>query len=171
MAGLGETSRTMHLITPEFGLRQRIHKVITDLPLAPGKPIDFGVMNFCRTCKKCADFCPSKAIPFETEPNWTPLGPYQIAGVKIWHRNEPACNAYMRMAGMPVGCAICFAVCPLSQGKREAIYHNLMRTSISKAPIFNRFFRKMDDFLGYGYRDDPEKYWEMDLPPFGWEQT
>jgi hypothetical protein len=44
-----------------------------------------------------------------------------------------------------------------------------MRRTIASAPGFDRAIRKMDDFLGYGYRDDPETIWNLDLPPFGWE--
>jgi len=169
MAGMGETSRTMHLITPEYGLRQRVFKVITDLPLAPGKPVDFGVMRFCRVCKKCADFCPTKALPMETEPSWTIRGDFQATGIKVWHRDEPRCLAYIRLAGNSQGCIVCFAVCPLSKGKRESLYQELMRRTIATAPGFDRAIRKMDDLLGYGYRDDPETIWDLDLPPFGWE--
>jgi epoxyqueuosine reductase len=169
MAGLGEQCRLMHLMTPEYGTRQRVFKLITDLPLISGKPIDFGVMHFCRVCKKCADFCPVKAIPNDTEPNWEVRGAYQNPGVRIWRRNDPVCNAYMRQAGYPEGCAICFAVCPLSKGNRQAFVHDFMRTTISKTPVLDRFFRNMDDFLGYGIRNDPALFWNLDLPPFGWK--
>jgi epoxyqueuosine reductase len=53
-AGLGELGRSGLLITPEFGPRIRVSKVFTDLPLFPDKPIEFGVWDFCRQCKKCA---------------------------------------------------------------------------------------------------------------------
>jgi len=169
MAGLGETCRVMHLLTPEYGLRQRVYKLITDLPLAPGKPIDFGAMEFCRVCKKCADSCPVQAIPHDTDPSWEIRGSYQNYGVRIWRRNEPACNAYMRQSGFNEGCSICFAVCPLSKGNRKTFYHDIMRATINTTPVLDRFFRNMDDFFGYGIKGDPEKFWEMDLPPFGWD--
>jgi ferredoxin len=99
MAGLGEHCRAMHVITPEQGLRQRIFAVVTDLPLAPGKPVDFGVMRFCRVCKKCSDVCPPKAINGDTEPSWNILGDYQQAGIKSWHRIEPRCLSYIKQSG------------------------------------------------------------------------
>jgi reductive dehalogenase len=166
MAGLGETCRVMHLITPEFGLMQRVFILVTDLPLAPGKPIDFGVMKFCRTCKKCADFCPTQAIPHITEPTWEVNGPYNRAGVRLWRRNEALCRAYIYVSG---ACAICFAVCPYSR-LHNSSYTNLWQSTAANTPVFNRLFRKMDDFMGYGARtgDDIEKFWELELPPFGW---
>ena len=70
MAGLGELGRTNRIISPVYGPLQRVFKVITDLPLAPTKPIDAGIMEFCRTCKKCAEACPSGALSMEPEPSW-----------------------------------------------------------------------------------------------------
>jgi len=42
-AGLGEIGRNGILVTPEFGPRVRLSKVLTDLPLVPDSPIEFGV--------------------------------------------------------------------------------------------------------------------------------
>ena len=169
MAGLGEHSRTMHMITPEYGLRQRVFKILTDLPLAPGKPVDFGVMRFCRVCKKCSDVCPPKALNGDTEPSWSILGDYQQSGIKSWHRMEPNCLSYIYQAGNSQGCILCFAVCPLSKGKRETIYQDLIRRTIATTPTFDRAIRKMDDLLGNGQRSDAETIWDLDLPPFGWD--
>jgi reductive dehalogenase len=167
MAGLGEHSRIMHLMTPEYGVRQRVFALITDLPLAPGKPVDFGVMRFCRVCKKCSDFCPVKAINSNTEPSWQILGDYQQAGIKSWHRVEPRCLAYIYQAGYSQGCIICFAVCPLS--KRESTYQAMIRRTVATTPVFDRAIRKMDDYLGYGIRNDPDTFWDLNLPQFGWD--
>ena len=169
MAGLGEHSRAMHVITPEFGLRQRIFAMITDLPLAPGKPVDFGVMRFCRVCKKCSDICPPKALNPDTDPSWQILGDYQQAGIKSWHRVEPRCLSYIKQSGSSQGCILCFAVCPLSKGKNESIYQSLIKRTVATTPTFDRAIRKMDDYLQYGQRNDADTFWDMDLPPFGWD--
>ncbi|MBW2513361.1 MAG: reductive dehalogenase, partial [Deltaproteobacteria bacterium] len=63
-AGLGEIARNGLLITPKFGPRVRLAKVLTDLPLVPDRPIEFGVWDFCLACEKCAKKCPSKSIMF-----------------------------------------------------------------------------------------------------------
>jgi hypothetical protein len=47
----------------------------------------------------------------------------------------------------------------------------LQRWTTANTSLFNGFFRRMDDFLGYGWRDDPEDiegFWDLDLPPFGY---
>jgi epoxyqueuosine reductase len=166
MAGVGESCRVMHLVTPEFGLMQRVFVVITDMPLPPGKPVDFGVTQFCRVCKKCADLCPAAAISPATEPTWEVKGPYNRPGVRHWYRDEVKCRAYIYQAG---ACAVCFAVCPYSK-THQSSYTNLWQSTVSKTPVFNRFFRKMDDFMGYGARagEDVAQFWDLDLPPFGW---
>ncbi|UCE97762.1 MAG: reductive dehalogenase [Dehalococcoidia bacterium] len=169
MCGMGELSRMGHVITPEFGLRQRVFKLITDMPLAPGKPIDFGAMNFCRTCKKCADNCPPQAITKDTEPSWDTRGkPYHSPGVKAWYWPQENCQAYWRQIQE---CSICYAVCPLSKGGSKAIYHDLQRWATANTPVFNRFFRNIDDFLDFGRRSKPEEiegWWDLDLPPWGY---
>ncbi len=71
-AGLGELGRNGLLMTPEYGPRVRISQVLTDLPLLPDEPIEFGVTQFCEQCKKCARYCPGQAIMYEertTQPN------------------------------------------------------------------------------------------------------
>ena len=167
MAGLGETCRTMHLITPEHGQTERVFCAITDLPLAPGKPVDFGAYNFCKTCKKCADNCPAGAISHSTEPTWEKRGFYQRSGVRTWYRNEPACRAYMYQVDN--SCGICIAVCPFSK-LYKAPYHDTVRCITASSTLFNRFFRKMDDFMGYGLRPESEleSFWGMDQPPWGY---
>jgi reductive dehalogenase len=169
LAGLGELARMGHTITPEFGLRQRIWKLITDLPLAPGKPVDFGAMRFCKTCKKCAQHCPAQAISHDTEPSWETHGkPYLHSGVRNWFLTQDACNVYMLQNS---SCSVCFAVCPLSKGGHKAFYHDLQRWTIANTSLFDGFFTRMDGFLDYGLKTDPkeiEGWWDLDLPPWGW---
>ncbi len=167
MSGMGEMGRTMHLITPEHGQTERIFTAITDLPLAPGKPVDFGALKMCRVCKKCADLCPAGAIPKDTEPSWEPNAFYHRGGVRTWYRDEARCRAYMYQVDN--SCGICIAVCPFSK-LYKAPYHDVVRTITSRTAAFDRFFRKMDDFMGYGIRqpDEIEKFWDMDMPPWGY---
>ena len=52
------------LITEKFGSRVHLYDVIlTDLPLATDKPIDLGVEELCKECRKCASTCPTKISP------------------------------------------------------------------------------------------------------------
>ena len=164
MGGLGEMSRIEHIVSPSRGFSHRVFKMITDLPLTPTAPIDTGVMDFCRVCKKCSELCPAAAITPATEPTWDIPGPYKNQGIRGWSRTEPLCYSYWRQTS--TGCGYCLAVCPLNRPQTTA-YFNAMRSTIASTATFNRSFRKMDDMLNWGPRSDPETFWDIEMPTFG----
>ncbi|TCX53505.1 reductive dehalogenase [Dehalobacter sp. 14DCB1] len=143
-AGLGELSRIGILITPEFGPRQRLCKIFTDLPLAVDKPITFGVKEFCMNCKKCADACPSQAISHDKEPSFVAATPSTNAGVKRWALNADKCLKQWGEAG--TDCGVCIKVCPYN--KPNEWHHDFVKlgTRTPARPVL-RFF---DDLFGYG---------------------
>ena len=165
MAGLGELSRLNRLITPEFGPMVRVFKMLTDLPVAVDKPIDAGIMEFCKRCKKCAEACPSESLSYEDEPTWEIQGGWNNPGHKAYFENAVTCRAYWReQAG--TNCGICFAVCPFSK-KDKAWVHEWVKASASTVPALDGFFRSMDDAFGYGIQASAEEWWGLDLPEFG----
>jgi ferredoxin len=110
-AGLGECGGNGMLITPEFGSRLRLCKVLTDAPLVPGKPIEFGAMDFCERCGKCALACPADAIT-AGEQTSEALCPSNNPGVLKWPVHAEKCLRYWRING--TDCANCISSCPLS---------------------------------------------------------
>jgi reductive dehalogenase len=165
IAGLGELSRLNRLITPEYGPMVRVFLLITDLPLTTDKPIDAGIMKFCKQCKKCAETCPPGALSFEDEPSWEPQGDWSNPGHKTFFEDGVKCYTYWReVAGS--GCGICFAVCPFAK-KDKAWAHAWAKASISLFPLLNSFFRSMDDAFSYGAQKDPDAWWDLDLPEYG----
>lgn len=165
MAGLGELSRLNRLITPEFGPMVRVFKLLTDLPVATDKPIDAGIMEFCKRCKKCAEACPSESLSFEDEPTWEVQGGWNNPGHKAYFENSVTCMTYWREeAG--TNCGICFAVCPFSK-KDKAWVHEWVKAGSSVAPVLDGFFRSMDDAFGYGTKASAEDWWSLDLPEYG----
>lgn len=60
IAGLGEIGYSKMFLTPEFGPRQRLAAVLTDMPLEPD-PIYAGP-KLCDRCMSCARECPTQAI-------------------------------------------------------------------------------------------------------------
>jgi reductive dehalogenase len=154
-AGFGEQGRNGKLITPEFGPSLRLCKVITDLPLVRDQPMRFGVIEFCEVCQKCADDCPSNSIP-QGPREWTGPSISNNPGNLTWQIDHETCRRYWAM-GNATNCTICIRACPFT--KAPGLGHELVRTFISNAPIFNSFMRKMDDVLGYGKQKDPSKYW------------
>lgn len=136
-AGLGELGRFGYLITKKFGPRVRLAAVTTDLPLLPDKPVDIGVEDFCRACKKCAVCCPANAIAMDDQT--------RVNGSLRWKLNEQSCFDYWGKVG--TGCNICMRVCPWSHAK--ALPHALIKELVSRNVMARRLFTIMDDIF-YG---------------------
>lgn len=154
-AGLGELGRNGLLITPAFGPRVRLCKVLTDLPLKPDPAIDIGVQAFCEKCVKCAEKCPSKAIlPGERIAN--PLSISNNSGLLKWPLDAERCFKYW--AANQVDCAICIRTCPFN--KPVGRLHDFTRLLIKNAPWLNKGFVWLDDFLGYGKEAIADKFWD-----------
>jgi len=137
-AGLGELGRLGYLVTKELGPRVRLGAVTTDLPLIPDKPVDIGVGDFCRICKKCAVCCPSHSIPKEKEQT-------VVNGLRRWKLNEETCFEYWGKIG--TDCNICMRVCPWSH---ERTYpHRIILWLVTRNKLSRRLFSIMDDVF-YG---------------------
>jgi epoxyqueuosine reductase len=57
-AGIGWIGRNNLLVTPQFGSRQRLITVLTDMPLRTDAPSSLG----CADCRACISSCPSHSI-------------------------------------------------------------------------------------------------------------
>jgi reductive dehalogenase len=142
-AGLGECGRLGYLMTKEFGPRVRLGAISTDLPLVPDKPVDIGVEDFCRICKKCATCCPSKSIPMGD--------PVEVNGTLRWKLNAETCFDYWGTVG--TDCNICMRVCPWSHA--NTFPHKIIRELITRNRYSRRFFSIMDDIF-YGKKPKPK---------------
>jgi epoxyqueuosine reductase len=161
-AGLGELSRLNKLVSPEFGAGLRLCKVFTDLPMACDKPIDCGIVEFCKRCKKCAEACPSRALSFDEEPSFKVRGPWNNPGHKAWFEDSYKCYQYWQKVGS--GCAICVASCPFTKAAGGWV-HDMVETTVSITPVADHFFRAMDDAFGYGKQPrDLEQWWTKPRP-------
>ena len=148
-AGLGQLGRFGALLTPEFGPRVRLCKVLTDLPLKPTAPIDFGVTEYCDACHKCADYCPSQAILYgkRTHKKRTPS---TNPGLLKWPFDGEKCMRYWYKNGAKtdkgmyhIDCYQCVNVC--SFNKKPGIGHDMIRWSIRHLPALDRFWVFADD--------------------------
>ncbi|MCK5310907.1 MAG: reductive dehalogenase [Desulfobacteraceae bacterium] len=142
-AGLGEVGRQGYLIAPKFGARVRIFAVLTDMPLIPDKPISLGVEEFCKSCKKCADSCPSKSIPHGEKEIFN--------GFEKWKLDEDSCFDYWSKVG--TDCSICMAICPFS--RPNTLLHKFVRLFVAKSKIAQILFPYVDNFL-YGKKWRPK---------------
>ncbi len=117
-AGLGQLGRNGLLITPEYGACVRIGKVLTNMPLVPDKPIDFGVTEFCENCMRCAKTCEVEAISLEDRTTEPPVETGNPGALK-WYINGKKCLQYWIDSG--ASCTACQAVCPFTQSRYELL--------------------------------------------------
>lgn len=136
-AGIGEIGRMGIIITEDYGPRVRLGVVTTNLPLVPDSPISFGVQDACSACKKCAQNCPSQAIPHE--------GKAQFEGVSKWKVSQEKCFEFWCKVG--TDCAICMNTCPYS--KPDTLIHRLFRLCLKRSHFTRQIMVSLDDYL-YG---------------------
>lgn len=105
-AGIGQIGRCNCVISKEYGNRLKIGAVLTNIPLIEDGPVDFGIVEFCQSCLKCAIDCPAKAVSFKD--------PEVFNGLLQWRHHDTKC---MEMwLNLETGCGICMASCPFSHG-------------------------------------------------------
>jgi ferredoxin len=147
-AGLGEIGRMGLLMTPRQGPRVRLGVVTTTLELIPDERVPSeAVIDFCIICKKCAENCPSKSIPFDKRK--------EIDGALRWRINPDSCFSYWNVIG--TDCGVCMTVCPYSHA--DTAPHNILRWGIARSGFVRRGALWLDD-LFYGKkparREPPE---------------
>ena len=140
-AGLGEVGRIGILMNEELGPRCRLGLVTTDMPLAADAPAPFGASLFCEKGRKCADACPSGAIPKGGKVPWN--------GTGKWKLKPEACYKAWREFGSD--CAVCVLVCPYS--KPDTPIHRLVRLAVKRSGLARRLALLADD-LFYGTAGD-----------------
>jgi len=114
-AGIGELGKHGSLICREYGSNFRLAAVLTDLPLAPGSPLDIGVEDLCAVCQRCVLDCPPRAILEQKQ---------LVRGVRKWYVDFDSCIPYFVKT---LGCAICIEVCPWSEpGRGQQLSEQLL---------------------------------------------
>jgi len=119
-AGLGEQGRHGVLVTPELGSNIRPAVVTTNIPMKTDKPISFGVEDFCRTCKICADQCPTGAISTEDKE--------EVRGYWRWQIDISKCHNFWYSNLGNVGCRLCLTSCPYSR-KSNWLHRGALKVS------------------------------------------
>jgi epoxyqueuosine reductase len=106
-AGIGWLGKHTNVITRDYGSWIFIGEIITSLELQPDTPVG----DFCGSCTKCIEACPTRAI----------VNPYVVDSSKclsyltIEHRGEIGSDFDGAMNGWIFGCDICQDVCPWNE--------------------------------------------------------
>jgi hypothetical protein len=158
---------------------------------------------------KCAEACGEGALSLDKEPTWditenatpynaaaeSPLsvpgantpqpGGWHQGGVKAYYEDSRKCRAW-KLYPEACNAGRCFASCTFTKYDAAAI-HEVVAATLSTTPVFNGFFRTMDDVFGYGLRgrrhDDfetgerdsvdaaQESWWDLVTPIYGVDTT
>ena len=150
LAGLGELSRIGELVlNPFLGPRFKTTVITTDLPMAVDAPIDFGLQDFCSKCLKCAVECPCNAISFGDK--------IMFNGYEMWKPDVEKCTLYRVTNSRGASCGRCMKMCPFN--KEGLLAHRAALWLAIKVPVLRRLLARMDDWLGYGRRNEEGKWW------------
>lgn len=141
-AGLGEAGRSGMLNTKKYGPAVRLIAITTDLPMAVDSPVDIGVKDLCRKCKKCAEVCPVGAISHKDEQE-------VVRGVKLWPVDGEKCWRHRAAGGGDCSCFYCLSAC--CWVKPQNILHWSVAELVARFSLARTVFAWLDDVL-YGHQ-------------------
>lgn len=160
LAGIGELARVSYINTPKYGITLRgVMRMPTDMPLAPTKPIDAGMREFCKTCGICADLCPMGALE-KGDPTWEGSKPFMNKGYESWRCDYDKCPH----------CPVCQGTCPFNSIPNGSFIHEIVKPTVATAPLFNTFFRNMHKSFEYGRKFEND-FWSFESPTYNIDTT
>ncbi len=151
-AGIGEVSRVGIILNPFLGLGYKAAAVLTDMPIIPDKPIDFGLQNFCQNCRICAENCPSRAIPMGDKVMYN--------GYETWKLDTRRCASFNFTNKKGTMCNRCVKSCPWTNPPTWP--HNLVRRLVMNIPLTRRIAIRAAYLLDPG-KDRPDQKWWFDM--------
>ncbi|MEA2639231.1 MAG: hypothetical protein QOF51_625, partial [Chloroflexota bacterium] len=141
-AGVGELGRNGLIISEKFGARVHMPPTIqTDLPLVAGKPIDLGVEDFCKVCRKCAVTCPTNSISFGEKTVTNGIEKHKINWLTCY-RLRPYVVPHWG------SCLTCATVCPYTKPNswwRDLAINTLRATPVPARPVVVKALKAIDD--------------------------
>lgn len=155
-AGLGQLGRLGLLITPKYGPRVRLAKVITDMPILPDPRINFGVVEFCEACLLCADDCPSNAITHGSR-TWEGKSPSNNPGTLKWYIESEKCYDFNGFS-----CSNCKRVCPFTKPNNSWLHRIIRKAIKGRIEPLNSLMVTLDQASGYGQQLQNREFWGMD---------
>jgi reductive dehalogenase len=141
-AGVGELGRNGMLITEKFGARIHLgDPILTNMPLIPDQPLDIGVEDFCKVCRKCATTCPTNSISMEDKVVHNGVEKYKINWETCYRLRAYVLDFWEV-------CLTCVTVCPYTKPNvwwRTLAVESLKRTPFALRPVAVRALKFLDD--------------------------
>jgi ferredoxin len=106
-SGLGEGSRLGIALNPFVGASFKAAAVLTDLPLEPDKPIDFGLQDYCASCRLCAEQCSMHAVSDREKEIYN--------GYETYRLNDRLCLSGVMTNPIGNMCQRCTKICPFNR--------------------------------------------------------
>jgi reductive dehalogenase len=148
-SGIGEISRAGIILNPFLGMGIKAAAVLTDMPLTPDRPVDFGLQDFCQHCGICADQCPSSAIPKGDQ--------VLHNGYMTWKINEQRCHSFRVLNKKGTYCGRCIKVCPWT--RPNGWPHDMVRRIIGRSGLARRAVIEVNTHLDADRRGTNDKWW------------
>jgi reductive dehalogenase len=140
--GVGELGRNGMLITEKFGARVHLgDPLLTNLPLIADRPIDIGVEDFCKVCRKCATTCPTNSISMEDKVVHNGVEKYKINWETCYRLRAYVLDFWEV-------CLTCVTVCPYTKPNtwwRTLTVESLKRTPFTLRPLAVKALKFLDD--------------------------
>jgi epoxyqueuosine reductase len=149
LAGIGEVSRAGIILNPYLGLGYKAAAVLTDMPVAADRPMDFGLQRFCQGCKICAENCPSKAIATGDKAMYN--------GYETWKLDTRRCASFNFTNKKGTMCNRCVKSCPWTQP--ATVPHSLVRSAAISFRLARQIALRAARLLGTGANHPEEKWW------------
>jgi reductive dehalogenase len=149
LAGIGEVCRAGIILNPFLGFSYKAAAVLTDLPLVPDKPIDFGLQDFCQHCKRCSTACPSQAIAKGDK--------IMYNGYETWKLDVQRCASFCLLNTRGSWCTNCVRVCPWT--RPHTWQHNFVRWVVRHSGLARRIAITSDETLGFPEAQEKDKWW------------
>ncbi len=169
-AGLGEGGRHNQLMVPGYGPRVRLIKVYTDFDFVEyDQPRSWGMAEFCESCMKCAEACPSKALSFDKKMTYEPTFEHHDVpgyvwapqvGVKKWYTDAQKCINFWSESD--TDCGACTTACTFNE---PDYWHHWFVMAINPfVPGFlHGIMADLHPAFGYGKTQNPaavKRFWK-----------
>ena len=147
--GLGWVGKNGNLINKEHGSFFFLSTLITDLALPPDDPF---ARDYCGTCTKCIDHCPTEAI----QPNKDIDARRCISYLTIELRGPIPRELRPLMGAWIFGCDLCQDVCPVNRRRTPRNHAAFIpRPGVGSSPALIPLLRMTEDEFRERFKGSP----------------